>query len=562
MVETHLMFDMRILVVDDEPINRVMLLNMLEQQGYKKCYEAANGKEAVALANQILPDLILLDIAMPEMDGLEAARVLKQDNDIYLPIIFITAFNDKQNLIKCLEAGGNDFVAKPFDKAILSAKITAHLRSRQMSQRIEKQNAELSAFHAETVLEHDMVDHIYRHGLKNSEKAMAFFDVAQIPATTFNGDLFLLQPHPNGGAYFFLGDFTGHGLASTMGALPVSSAFTEMAANGLSVMEFAHSLNSLLYNILPIDRFSAAIIGYINDIGSRLVVWQGGMPDAYVHRADTNEVCVFSAKHMALGILSPEEFESDCSIIDLNPGDIITVFSDGLVEATFQSADGEQENLQMLGEKQVDEWLTAEPALSANSLYQKALDETDRSQFDDDVTIVRFTATDLQSLKRQTHEIGLPFVFRVSLGPEELRDDNALDSVFQIINNQTSLAGVRADLFTVLSEMYMNALEHGVLHLDSKLKASPDGFADYYHARERKLASLEEGNVIIEIELKSKQRRIAVTVTDSGDGFDYTAKQGEGVDASSGRGIFLLNEICHSVQFAGSGNRVTAEMKI
>ena len=117
---------MRILVVDDDTLNRFLLVHMLEQQGYVDTFEGEDGVVALELAKRIKPALVLLDVVMPEMDGYEVAtRLKKSAGDIYLPIIFITALEDEESLARCLEVGGDDFVAKPFDKVILAAKIRA-----------------------------------------------------------------------------------------------------------------------------------------------------------------------------------------------------------------------------------------------------------------------------------------------------------------------------------------------------------------------------------------------------------------------------------------------------
>ena len=82
---------MRILVVDDESLNRFLLVHMLEEEGFDDVYEARSGHEAILLANKINPDLVLLDVVMPDIDGFEVATKLKSMNDdVYLPIIFIT----------------------------------------------------------------------------------------------------------------------------------------------------------------------------------------------------------------------------------------------------------------------------------------------------------------------------------------------------------------------------------------------------------------------------------------------------------------------------------------
>jgi DNA-binding response OmpR family regulator len=132
---------MRILIVDDDSLNRFLLSHMLEEAGYDECFEAESGHEAIQLANRIQPDLVLLDVMMPDMDGYTVAPILKQiAGNIYLPIIFITSLEDHASLVKCLEVGGDDFASKPFDKVILTAKIRAHGRTRLLSKKTHKQN--------------------------------------------------------------------------------------------------------------------------------------------------------------------------------------------------------------------------------------------------------------------------------------------------------------------------------------------------------------------------------------------------------------------------------------
>ncbi|GEA09291.1 hypothetical protein KUL42_40520 [Alteromonas sp. KUL42] len=98
---------MKILIVDDESINRILLMNMLLNAGYDNCIEAANGKEAIEKFKEEKPDLVLLDVLMPGMSGFEVAPAIRAlDDGTYLPILFITALEDKESLVRCLETGG------------------------------------------------------------------------------------------------------------------------------------------------------------------------------------------------------------------------------------------------------------------------------------------------------------------------------------------------------------------------------------------------------------------------------------------------------------------------
>lgn len=553
----------KILIVDDDPINRTLLRHMLMEQGYGECFEAEDGQSAIDLAQQCNPDIVLLDIVMPGMDGFDVAKYLKARAATYLPIIFITASDDRSKLIKCLDVGGDDFALKPFDKFILSAKIKAHLRIRTMAQQIAMQNLELSNYRIGVDREHAIIEHIYKHALQNPAPAMSFFDINQTPADNFSGDLFLTQPHPSGGIYLLLGDFTGHGLASTIGAIPVSRSFASMTADGMSVVEIATELNSLLITILPPDRFFSAIVCHINESGERAIVWHGGLPDVYLKREDTGNVESFCAKHMALGILQPDEFETDCTVIDLELGDSLYLSSDGIIEATPIVDGVDSLSIQdMLGEDTLRAWIGEGDDISVTDIVNKAKSTLSRTQFDDDVTLIKFTSKDLSVLRKNQVLTRLPFSFSTALGPNEFRGEGCVEQILQVIASQQGMASIRSDIFTVLSEMYTNALDHGVLNLDSKLKESPEGFMEYYTLRQQRLNDLTEGFIKIEINLYPSENSVAISVTDSGKGFDYQSVSVVHDYASSGRGLLLLSEICDSVWFEGNGNRIVVELSV
>ena len=116
----------RILVVDDEANNRKLLLQIL-QDNYAIAF-AVNGKQAVEVAQKIKPDLILLDIMMPGMDGYEVCRKIKSDPEIYkIPIIFTTAMNEIEDETRGFEAGCVDYITKPISKSLVLARVATHL---------------------------------------------------------------------------------------------------------------------------------------------------------------------------------------------------------------------------------------------------------------------------------------------------------------------------------------------------------------------------------------------------------------------------------------------------
>ena len=113
----------KILIVDDEELNLKMLSRLLSCDRYS-LYTAENGKEALELAERINPDLVLLDVLMPVLDGAETCRILKSTEETsQIPVIMLTAHPDKDTKIRCLRAGANDFLAKPVDNVELQLRV-------------------------------------------------------------------------------------------------------------------------------------------------------------------------------------------------------------------------------------------------------------------------------------------------------------------------------------------------------------------------------------------------------------------------------------------------------
>lgn len=131
-----------VLVVDDIPDNLVLLYKML--RGDYNVIGASSGPEALKLVDDAAPHLILLDIMMPEMDGFEVCRLLKQDSrhrDI--PVIFISALNEEVDETRGFEAGAVDFLTKPIKPAILNHRVAVHLELRSQQETLQRQNREL-----------------------------------------------------------------------------------------------------------------------------------------------------------------------------------------------------------------------------------------------------------------------------------------------------------------------------------------------------------------------------------------------------------------------------------
>lgn len=135
--------DTSILIVDDSPANCELLSKRLSRQGYR-CSQAFGGKQALELIEREQPDIMLLDLVMPEMDGLEVLRILRQRYDsISLPVLMVTAKNLGEDVVSAFAAGANDYIEKPVDFPVLLARLQHHLEHKRLDDEVKTSRARL-----------------------------------------------------------------------------------------------------------------------------------------------------------------------------------------------------------------------------------------------------------------------------------------------------------------------------------------------------------------------------------------------------------------------------------
>lgn len=552
---------MKILVVDDTEANRKLLAWILEDEGHEVA-EATNGQEAIDLFMKDEPDLVLMDVMMPVMDGFEATAAIKHYlADRHVPIIFLTALSDDASLAKCLSIGGDDFLSKPINEQVLQAKIKAHTRIKDLNVQINAKNAELKKLHQHTMREHEIAKTVFDNAFSRS-----FLDCKNTrfyvsPATTFNGDLLLTAHSPSGGLYTLIADFTGHGLPAALGALPLSQSFFAGAGKGLSVSDIARDLNRSLAKFLPDDMFAAATLVEINSEGSRLSLWSGGMPDVIITDAQGKLKQTVSAIHMPLGVLADHEFDREIHVLEVDLEDRVYLYTDGIPEAL--NATGE-----MFGETRLLQTFDGSRADPFQSLIEDVMEFSVVGAQNDDITLIEITCRPLDIAIEQpaSHitESNMPWRLDVDMQPRHLRGGSPVSQIIDMIGGAPGIEPHKDFLHTILSELFSNSLEHGVLELKSELKQREDGFIEYYVQREQKLETLTAGNVRIGIEFSSEGNEglLAISVKDSGKGFDASAlHQGTDNDAF-GRGVSLIETLCEDVTYSEGGTRVQVKYRL
>jgi CheY-like chemotaxis protein len=552
-----------ILIAEDSAADRLLLSTIVRRQGHQ-VLTAANGAEAVEVFRRQQPSLVLMDAMMPVMDGFEAARQIKAlAGETLVPIIFLTSLTESEALARCLEAGGDDFLAKPYNQVILAAKIKAMDRLRRLQATVLQQR-DLIAKHHDYLLNEQRVakavfDKVAHAGCLSAPNIRYL----QSPYALFNGDLLLAAYTPAGDMHVMLGDFTGHGLPAAVGAMPLAEVFYGMTAKGYGLAETLREMNAKLKRILPVDMFCCATLLCLSFQRRSVEVWNGGMPDGYLHRIATGEREPLAARHLPLGVLSPQAFDDRTEVHSMAVGDRVFVLSDGVIDTS-------DANDQLFGVERLQRVFAAnrEPDRLFEDIEQALRDF--RGEARDDVSMVEVSLLELAQVNPSAPvysdsgqscplDWSVSFEFRGAT----LKRFNPLPYLLQLLLEVHGLRGQSGALYSVLAELYSNALEHGVLGLDSSLKRDAAGFALYYQQRNQRLDALQEGFVRVHLQVKPVNNGgcLLIRVEDSGKGFDVARVMGRPLDdvRLSGRGVSLIRQLGHNARWSDEGRSACVE---
>ncbi|WP_054920176.1 fused response regulator/phosphatase [Pseudomonas sp. NBRC 111138] len=553
-----------ILIAEDSAADRLLLASIIRRQGHQ-ALTVSNGAEAIEVFARERPQLVLMDALMPVMDGFEAARQIKQlAGEALVPIIFLTSLRESEALAQCLDAGGDDFLPKPYNPLILAAKINAMDRLRRLQATVLQQR-DLIARHHEHLMHEQraakaVFDKVAHSGCINAAPNIRYL---QSPYALFNGDLLLAAYTPSGDMHVLLGDFTGHGLPAAIGAMPLAEVFYGMTAKGYGLTQTLREMNAKLKRILPVDMFCCATLLCLSAQRRAVEVWNGGMPEGYVHEVATGRRTPLMSRHLPLGVLSAEAFDDSTEVWPMALGDRVFLLSDGVLD----TADA---NDQLFGAERLQQVFAAnrEPDRLFEDIEQALA--AFRGQARDDVSMVEITLQAGQPLRAAEPmyadsgqscplDWSVSFEFRA----QTLRTYNPLPYLLQLLLEIHGLREQSGALYSVMAELYSNALEHGVLGLDSRLKRDAQGFAQYYRQRHERLAQLDSGYVRVHMQVvpTDKGGKLTLRLEDSGQGFDVEQELARPVDIDrlSGRGLSLVRQLSSAVGWSDGGRTVYVE---
>ena len=567
----HLVKTTKVLVVDDDAVNHTILSSLLKKQGYV-VLSAVNGKEAIEMFEQESPDLVLMDILMPDMNGYEAARIIKERSyaqNKFIPVMFITAVTDEDALSKCVESGGDDFLTKPFNGIILQAKINALQRIKALYSTLHQNQKQLEHYRASVEHELEFADHILDNVTSKANMDLSYVKrwTSSLSPSAFSGDIFFVARKPSGGMHLMLCDFSGHGLPAAVGALPVSEVFLAMTHRGFSTYEILLEINKKLNNDLPTGFFCAAVFLDIDYVQGFISVVNAGLPGCFYIDVEKGEFRTIESNQLPLGISIDSVTQDNIEVMEIKKGSHLLVYTDGVSEV--MNGDGELFGYERAATCVKETIHNQGDLIDTFKAHVKTFcggeePKDDISVIDLDCYAAAQDIDDEEEVALQPEVAPAEWKVEFDLSIAVLKSINPVPLLLNAIRNLQLSSDHRKRIFTILSELYNNALDHGLLKLDSSLKHSADGFMRYHQEKQARLANLEDGWAKIRVEHVKEQDEfvIKINVSNTGEGFHYEHQLGEVEEETllpSGRGIRLIRSIAQSLEYHDGGR--IAEVK-
>jgi len=325
-----------ILVVDDAPANLQVLAGMLKNRGYK-ARPVPSGKLALLAARRDPPDLILLDINMPDMNGYEVCERLKADDQLKgIPVIFISALTETLDKVKAFAIGGVDYLTKPFQIEELHARVETHLKLRRLQIEVEEYSHHLELARERLKLDLELAREV-QHGflpLRLPEVPGYEFFAHYESAYEIGGDYYDFIPLPGQRLAVVLGDVAGKGVAAAllMAKLSADARFCMLTEPDPAAA--VTKLNSLLNQSGISDRFVTLVAVILDPVSHTVTLVNAGHPSPLIYHHATRTVGEAISTDVAgfpIGVFEGCEYAS-CQIA-LEPGDCVLAFTDGVTEA-------------------------------------------------------------------------------------------------------------------------------------------------------------------------------------------------------------------------------------
>ncbi|CAK0778630.1 phosphoserine phosphatase RsbU/P [uncultured Gammaproteobacteria bacterium] len=322
---------LRVLVVDDNRVNRQLLMALLERGGLHHIATAEDGNDGLAKLASFKPDLVLLDLMMPNMDGYEMCQRLRADPACQdLPVLVQSSLNRSEDRARAFQVGATDYVSKPINANELVSRVKIHLQNRALV-------GSLQMYRQRTAAELDLARAMQERLLPQPAQLDRVRETLGIdmqavfaPSSELGGDFWDMRRDGQGRLVIWLGDFSGHGVGAALNTFRLHAILRQFDFTNFDPVAFLAAANRRLCPLLPRGQFATMLAGVIDTQTNRFIYASAGWtpPLAWAPGAaqpERGESC-----GLPLG-MSPLA-SHDGRELPLGPGGRLLLYSDAAVE--------------------------------------------------------------------------------------------------------------------------------------------------------------------------------------------------------------------------------------
>lgn len=329
-LEEKSVFDARILAVDDSDFALTFIEEIFRHHGFYNIETALNGKEAIEKALKNPPDLVLLDLIMPGMDGFELCSILRREPTLVNCVILIqTVSKDSSHIVRSFNAGASDYITKPLNVEEMLVRTTVHLERRFMMNSLklyrERLGQELKNARKmqDAILPSTLLLEQVRHDYKL--EVCAHFE----PCSEVGGDFWGIRRISADKIALYCVDISGHGVGAALNAFRVH-ILLEQLAGAEAAASYLATLNNALVRVLEPGQFATIFYGVIDTRNGILDYSSAGMVPPLLYSLQDQKVHMLECNGVPLGVVEGSSY--DQKSIAWAKGDTLLLYSDALVE--------------------------------------------------------------------------------------------------------------------------------------------------------------------------------------------------------------------------------------
>lgn len=555
--ETYHEQSLALMLVDQEDVNIRSCCEILSQFNYRNLlFDTPSSLLNHLETNE--PDILFLDSDLISLDLFQKIRGIIQNK--HVPIFILAAQLEYKGLLAYLIEQVDDVILKSHSSVLLKAKLRLFAKVNHRLHQYRDQYQQFARYRQQILREQEVAFNLYEKILRVNYLETSAVKSFVSDHSLFNGDIVLVGNTPDNRLHILLGDFSGFGISACVAAAPTAETFYGMTGKGFDILEITQEINRKLCQLLSADMFLAATIIALDPETKALHTLNCGMPEQILINRLNKTYQAVESNNFPLGIvdninLNIQSYEVgqrhyfymlNRAVSDVTNTEGEAVGSSSVIDCLLQTNDSIFECFsgrlqQYYGNKKTEQSSTfVELCCDVDNVPWKSAEEDNGYGYIEALSWKTMMEFDICTLRK-------------------------LNPVPIIVNAMMEIQGLqkhRQTIFLIVTELFANALDHGLLKLDSRLKQTPEGFMHFYELREKRLKTVKKGHVRIKFNHQPTETggQLVIKVKDSGEGFNFNVIPDKPNENSGfcGRGIALVKSLCSSISYHGGGNRVTA----